>query len=89
MDLDRFPKGQNTCYLFNSFKSQWGDRRLNFVIFVVCRALIVGGWVGRVVEQKTLFKTALNWIFCVPCFIQGWRRRVSPKFHLFFDAVNQ
>ena len=50
---DGFPVGHGLCQVLVKSHIDRRDRRSNFVLSVVCSALIVGGWVVLVCRRKS------------------------------------
>ena len=60
------------------------DRKPNFVIFVICSALIAGGWVVMACSRKSRLGPAEFASFvCLVLFKDGGRR-VGRRFHFLF-----
>ena len=66
-----------------------GDRRPNFVIFVVWSALNVGGWVMLVWSRNSHSGPAKIASYVSLVSFKDGRRRISSIFHLFVFDVNQ
>ena len=49
---DRFPAGRGVCHNFVKSYIDGRDRRPDFVLSVVCSALIVGGWGVLALSRK-------------------------------------
>ena len=66
-----------------------GDRKPNFVIFLVLSALIVGGWMVVVWSRKSCLGLVeiASFVFRVLFTDEGCR--ASPRFQLFVSNVNQ
>ena len=74
---------------FHSFKKQWGrDRRSHFVIFVVWKALIVGGWMVVAWGRKSYLRPAENSSFVYLVHFKDGGRRLSLRRHLFISDVH-
>ena len=62
--------------------------RVSFVVCVVWGALIVDGWVVVTWSRKTCIEIAEIASFVFLVLFHDQRRRVSPRFQLFFGDVN-
>ena len=93
------PARESMFLLFNSdivnllLNTNRGDRRSNFVIFVVWYTLIVGRWVLVGVLVAWSRKSCLGLVeitsFLSLVLFKNAGRKVSPRFHLFVSDFNQ
>ena len=73
-----------------SLKNQWGrDRSSNFIIYVVCSALIASGWVVVAWSKKSCLGPAEIASFVCRVLFKDNGCRMIPRFHLFVSDVNQ